>query len=304
MLTHTDQLTPVDPVIPQGYQPERADWTIDQGWHLYTEEDHNTWRILFERMSFLKTGRTCDLFERGLLELPLDSNHIPDFKVLSERLMPRTGWQIVAVPGLVPDEVFFEHLANRRFPSGCTIRKLDGLDYQEYPDVFHDVFGHVPLLMYPVVADFIQACGAAALQAHKLGQSDLLERISRLYWYTIEVGLVRQDGEIRSFGAAIASSEKEILFSLQSDSPNRLGFDMSRIMRTKYWIYDLQQSYFVLDHLDQLTELSRNNLFAETAVGLLDTHDISVGVVTASDQVLHRGKGSYHQNKQSCAVAA
>ena len=302
MLTQPSHMAPMDPVNVEGYQPERRDWTIDQEWHRYTPEEHNTWKVLFARMTQLMTDRTCDLFVRGLAELPMEPDEIPNFVSLSERLMRHTGWQVVAVPGLVPDEVFFEHLANRRFPAGCYMRKPNELDYQEYPDVFHDIFGHVPLLMYPVIADFIQACGAAAVRAFKHDQKDLLERIARLYWYTVEVGLVRQPNGLRSFGAAIASSEKEILFALQDDSPNRLAFDVDRVMRSDFWIYDLQHTYFVLDDLEHLTEMARND-FALLSEPFADAPVFALGEISETDHVLHRGLGTYHRLKAAKTAA-
>ncbi len=160
------------------HQATRPDWTIDQGWSSYTAAEHATWKTLFERQTQLLPDRACDEFVQGMRDLPMDAHEIPDFRQLSEVLMPRTGWQIVAVPGLVPDDVFFEHLANRRFPAGQFIRKPHELDYLEEPDVFHDVFGHVPMLMNPAIADFIQAYGVGGLRAQKLGK---LANLARVY---------------------------------------------------------------------------------------------------------------------------
>ena len=139
------------------FRPERADWTIDQGWENYTAQDHATWKTLFERQTKMLVGRACDAFVDGMQRLPMVPDEIPDFRRLNEILHQQTGWEVVAVPGLVPDDVFFDHLANRRFPSGQFIRKPHELDYLEEPDVFHDVFGHVPMLMNPAIADYIQA---------------------------------------------------------------------------------------------------------------------------------------------------
>ena len=147
------------------HMPERPDWTIDQGWDTYTAVDHGVWKTLFDRQTRLLQGRACAEFVRGMADLPIESDQIPDFRRLSDILMQRTDWQVVAVPGLVPDEVFFDHLANRRFPAGHFIRKAHELDYLEEPDVFHDVFGHVPLLMNPAIADYIQAYGVGGLRA-------------------------------------------------------------------------------------------------------------------------------------------
>ena len=146
------------------YQPQRPDWTIEQNWQHYSAEEHATWKTLFERQSRLLPGRACDAFMQGLQALAMSAEHIPNFEQLSEELMRHTGWQVVAVPGLVPDEVFFDHLAHRRFPAGQFIRRSDQLDYLQEPDVFHDVFGHVPMLMHPVMADFMQAYGQGGLK--------------------------------------------------------------------------------------------------------------------------------------------
>jgi len=208
--------------------PERADWTVDQSWDKYTAADHAVWKTLFERQSKLLPGRACNSFIKGMSELPIVADQIPDFRRLSDTLMKRTGWQVVAVPGLVPHEVFFDHLANRRFPAGDFIRKPHELDYLEEPDVFHDIFGHVPLLMHPVIADYIQAYGVGGLKAQKLG---MIETLARVYWYTVEFGLVKQSDGMRIYGAGIASSATETVFALEDASPNRLRFDLERAMR-------------------------------------------------------------------------
>ena len=148
-------------------RPARADWTIDQAWERYTPAEHAVWKTLFNHQSRLLPGRACDEFVQGMRALPIGAEQIPDFRRLNEVLEKRTRWQVVAVPGLVPDEVFFEHLANRRFPAGQFVRKPEQLDYIEEPDVFHDVFGHVPMLMNPVIADYIQAYGIGGLRAQK-----------------------------------------------------------------------------------------------------------------------------------------
>jgi len=303
MSSQKDLIAPADPLNLENYQPERPDWTIDQGWDRYTEQEHATWRTLYQRMTKLMKGRACELFERGIRELPMDSEHIPNFVELSERLNKHSGWTVVAVPGLVPDNIFFEHLANRRFPSGCYIRRPHEMDYQEYPDVFHDIFGHIPLLMYPLMGDFIQNCGKAAVKAHQLNQTELLERIARLYWYIVEVGLVQEKDGIRSFGAAIASSEKEILFALENKSPNLVMFDAKRVMRSEFWIYDLQQTYFVLKDMNELIRIAQLDL--ENLSGQLsNTSDIELGELIEEDQILQHGNLSYHEHTHPQTAAA
>ena len=280
-------------------RPERADWTIEQGWEQYTAEEHGVWKTLFERQSRLLPGRACDAFVQGMAELPIGADQIPDFRRLSDILMQRTGWQVVAVPGLVPDEVFFEHLANRRFPAGHFIRKPHELDYLEEPDVFHDVFGHVPLLMNPAIADYIQAYGVGGLRAQKLG---VLDKLARVYWYTVEFGLVKQKDGLRIYGAGIASSASESVFALDDASPNRVRFDLARVMRTHYRIDDFQETYFVIEDLDELLDLARIDFspFYERVQG---QPEYEPGTVLASDRVVTQGSGRYHDGKRKGASA-
>jgi phenylalanine-4-hydroxylase len=266
---------------------------IDQGWERYTAEEHRTWRTLFERQTKLLPGRACDEFVDGMQRLPIGPDEIPNFKHLSEVLHGATGWTVVAVPGLVPDEVFFEHLANRRFPAGNFIRKPDQLDYIEEPDVFHDVFGHVPMLMNRTLADYIQAYGAGGLRAQKLG---VLPNLARVYWYTVEFGLVQQKDGIRIYGSGIASSRTESVYALEDPSPNRLGFDLERVMRTRYRIDDFQETYFVLRSLDELLELARID-FAPLYERVKALPDLEPGELVPQDRVLHRGTGAYHAGK-------
>jgi phenylalanine-4-hydroxylase len=274
--------------------PARADWTIEQGWERYSAEEHAIWKTLFERQSRLLPGRACDAFVQGMRDLPISAEQIPDFRRLNEVLQPRTGWQVVAVPGLVPDEVFFEHLAHRRFPAGHFIRQAHELDYLEEPDVFHDVFGHVPMLMNPAIADYIQAYGVGGLRAQKLG---VLDKLARVYWYTVEFGLVQQPDGLRIYGAGIASSASESVFALDSASPNRLGFDLQRVMRTHYRIDDFQESYFVIPDLDALLALASVD-FGPVYAQVQGQPEVQPGQVLPGDVVLARGNGSYHGAKR------
>jgi len=279
----------------EGQRPEHADWTIDQHWDRYTPEEHGIWRTLFERQSRLLPGHACDEFLAGMRSLPLGAAAIPDFRRLSDVLVKHTGWQVVAVPGLVPDEVFFDHLANRRFPAGQFIRRPDQLDYLEEPDVFHDVFGHVPMLMNPVIADYIQAYGVGGLRAQRLG---VLPQLARVYWYTVEFGLVRQPGGLRIYGSGIASSHAETRFALEDASPNRLGFDLDRVMRTRYRIDDFQETYFVIDSLDALLELARID-FGPVYDRIRGEPEFEPGDVLPQDRVFTRGSGRYHAGRRS-----
>ncbi len=272
-----------------------ADWTIPQDWARYSAAEHATWKTLFERQTRLLPGRACDQFVQGMRELPMAAAQIPDFERLSEVLMQRTGWQVVAVPGLIPDEVFFEHLAHRRFPAGQFIRKPEQLDYLEEPDVFHDVFGHVPLLMNPVIADYIQAYGKGGLRARSLGR---LKNLARVYWYTVEFGLVRQADGLRIYGAGIASSFTESVFALDDPSPNRIGFDLERVMRTRYRIDDFQETYFVIDGLDELLALARID-FAPIYERVDGQPEFKPGQIVPSDVVLAGGSGTYHDARRN-----
>jgi phenylalanine-4-hydroxylase len=276
-------------------QTTRPDWTIDQGWNNYTTAEHATWKTLFERQTQLLPGRACDEFVQGMRDLPMGADEIPDFRHLSEVLLPRTGWQVVAVPGLVPDDVFFEHLANRRFPAGQFIRKPHELDYLEEPDVFHDVFGHVPMLMNPAIADFIQAYGVGGLRAQKLGK---LANLARVYWYTVEFGLVKQADGLRIYGAGIASSHSESIFALDDASPNRIAFDLPRVMQTDYRIDDFQETYFVINSLDDLLGLAKID-FAPLYEEIAGKPDIAPGQLLAEDVLFNRGAGRYHAHKRS-----
>lgn len=274
--------------------PERPDWTIDQGWDNYSAQEHATWKTLFERQSKLLPGRACDEFVQGMRDLPIGADEIPDFRRLSDVLMKRTGWQVVAVPGLVPDEVFFEHLAHRRFPAGHFIRKPHELDYLEEPDVFHDVFGHVPMLMNPAIADYIQAYGVGGLRAQKLG---VLDKLARVYWYTVEFGLVKQKDGLRIYGAGIASSYTESVFALDDPSPNRVRFKLERVMQTNYRIDDFQETYFVLNDLNELLDLARID-FAPIYNRIQGKPDYEPGQLLSDDVLIARGTGRYHADKR------
>ena len=204
--------------------------------------------------------------------------------------MAATGWQVIAVPGLVPDEVFFDHLANRRFPAGNFIRTPEQLDYLQEPDVFHDVFGHVPMLADPVFADYMVAYGEGGLRSLKF---DALKQLARLYWYTVEFGLIREAGGLRIYGAGIVSSFAESVFALDSDSPNRIGFDLARVMRTDYRIDDFQQNYFVLDSLDQLLDTTVNTDFAPLYAKNAALPPIPIADFLPEDEVITRGTQEY-----------
>lgn len=270
------------------------DWTISQDWHRYTDQEHATWDHLFARQASMLPGRAAPEFLHGLDVLRMSKPGIPDFAELNERLMDATGWQVVAVPGLVPDDVFFDHLANRRFVAGRFIRTPEQLDYLQEPDIFHDVFGHVPMLANPIFADYMQAYGEGGLRADGLGA---IERLSRLYWYTVEFGLIRQDGGLRLYGAGIVSSFGESVFALDDTSPNRLGFDLKRLMRTNYRIDDYQQTYFVIDSFEELLKQTIETDFAPLYAELEGQQDFDPAAVLPTDRVFTRGSQAYARSR-------
>ena len=230
----------------------QADYTCPQNYAAYTPADHETYRRLYARQSALLPGLACDEF---IAALPLlgASTLIPRFDDINERLYKATGWQVVAVPGLIPEVPFFTQLANRKFPITDWIRKPEEFDYIVEPDIFHDLFGHVPLLFDPVFADHMQAYGAGGLKAHGLGAC---EQLARLYWYTIEFGLMRQKDGLRAYGAGILSSPGELVHAIKSAEPHRIALDLLRCMRTRYNIDSYQQTYFVIDSFQQLFDMT------------------------------------------------
>jgi phenylalanine-4-hydroxylase len=277
-----------------------ADWTIDQDWSSYSPEEHDRWDRLFARQAKLLPGRACEAFLEAQARLELSRAGVPDFADLSRRLSALTGWSVVAVAGLIPDDAFFEHLANRRFPAGAFIRPEAEFDYLEEPDVFHDVFGHVPLLADPVYARFLQAYGEGGRRALGLGQ---LHNLARLYWYTVEFGLMRTPPGLRIFGAGILSSPAETVFSLEDSSPNRVGFALERVMRTKYIISDFQQTYFVIESFDELLR-DCNQDFGPLYERLRAAPDIEAHELTPQDRILTRGDFAYFRAKGFAPRAA
>lgn len=229
-----------------------SDYTCPQNYAIYTAQDHDTYRRLYARQSALLPGLACDEFIAALPSLGA-SNQIPRFDDINAKLLPATGWQVVAVPGLIPEVAFFTLLSERKFPVTDWIRTPEEFDYIVEPDVFHDLFGHVPLLFNPVFADHMQAYGAGGLKAHGL---DACEQLSRLYWYTIEFGLMQQADGLRAYGAGILSSSGELQYAVNSPEPQRLPLDPVRTMRTRYKIDSYQQTYFVIDSFQQLFDMT------------------------------------------------
>jgi phenylalanine-4-hydroxylase len=229
-----------------------SDYTCPQNYAIYTPQDHDTYKRLYARQSALLPGLACDEFIAALPSLGA-SDQIPRFDDINTKLFPATGWQVVAVPGLIPELAFFTLLSERKFPVTDWIRNPEEFDYIVEPDVFHDLFGHVPLLFKPVFADHMQAYGAGGLKAHGL---NACEQLSRLYWYTIEFGLMQQADGLRAYGAGILSSSGELQYAVNSPVPQRLPLDPVRTMRTRYKIDSYQQTYFVIDSFQQLFDMT------------------------------------------------
>jgi phenylalanine-4-hydroxylase len=281
----------VEPVVygaserpPRGdYRRAGPDYTCAQDYSAYTARDHDTYRRLHARQAALLPGRACDEFVAALPALGA-SDRIPHFSQINERLRPATGWEIVGVPGLIPEVPFFTLLAHRRFPVTDWIRTPEEFDYVVEPDVFHDLFGHVPLLFDPVFADHLQAYGKGGLKAHRLGAC---EQLSRLYWYTIEFGLIRQHGALRAYGAGILSSPGELQYSVSSPGPARLPFDVERVMRTRYKIDSFQATYFVIDSFQELFDRTAPD-FAPIYERVRSLPEIDADAGAASDPAVRR----------------
>jgi phenylalanine-4-hydroxylase len=274
------------------------DWIVPQDWQRYTAAEHAMWDTLFARQVTMLSNRAAPAFLEGVDVLRMSKPGIPDFDELSGRLRELTGWSVVAVRGLIPDDVFFENLANRRFVAGRFIRTPEQIDYLQEPDVFHDVFGHVPLLVNPVFADYMQAYGRGGLRSLEYGS---IHRLARLYWHTVEFGLIRDRSGLKLYGAGIVSSAGESRFALDSDSPHRLAFDLERIMRTKYRIDDFQQNYFVIDSFEQLLERTLNTDFAPLYAALDALPEIEAGALLPTDRVITRGSQAYAEGRSAGA---
>ena len=273
----------------KGKVPVYATGIVEQPWDDYSAEDHATWATLFARQREILPGRASQTFLRAQDAMGMSPDRIPRYTDLNRVLGEATGWQLIGVEGLLPELDFFDHLANRRFPVTWWIRRADQIDYIEEPDLFHDLFGHVPLLMDPRFADYMQAYGRGGVKAHAIGP-DALQNLTRLYWYTVEFGLINTEAGLRIYGAGIVSSKGESLYSLEDQAPNRIGFDLSRIMRTRYRIDTFQKTYFVIDSFDALMDAT-NADFAPLYDQLADAPAIAAGDILPGDRVYHRGTG-------------
>jgi len=267
------------------YAHINPDYTVAQPYAAYTDEQHDRWRRLYRRQMALMPRYAAREFIQNVESLDV-AGGIPDFARINRQLARATGFQIVAVPGLVPDDVFYDHLANRRFPVSWWIREESELDYLVEPDIFHDFFGHVPLLAHPVFADYMVEYGKAGPLAARMGTVPLL---ARLYWYTIEFGLIRTDDGLRAFGAGILSSKGETVFAVDSPKPNRIGFELERVLMTEYRIDDFQKTYFVIDSFQQMFDETRKP-FGPIYERLRAGKPHPADTVLPTDTVIHRGQ--------------
>jgi phenylalanine-4-hydroxylase len=247
----------------------------------YRPSHHALWRRLFDRQVKLCKTHACQEFLDGLAGLDV-AEGIPDFDRCNRFLGRQTGWELVAVPGLIPNDVFFDHLAHRRFPVSWWIREEHEIDYLVEPDVFHDFFGHVPLLSHPVFADYMQIYGQQGVKALAAGA---VKRLSRLYWYMVEFGLIKNQQGLRAFGAGILSSFGETRYALESPQPNRVAFDLKRVLRSEYRIDSYQATYFVIDDFEQLFDQSRGDLLPIYAE-LADLPDVAASGTLPGDHLI------------------
>ncbi|HEY0901835.1 MAG TPA: phenylalanine 4-monooxygenase [Micavibrio sp.] len=266
------------------------DCLIDQNWGGYSAEEHRTWGALFDRQMKVLSGHVCDEYLAGLRTLGITDGAIPDFEVMNKSLRAATGWEVVAVPGLIPSRPFFDLLAQKKFPAGNFIRTPAQMDYLEEPDIFHDVFGHIPLLTNPAYADYMQAYGRAGSDAiaHKG-----VKYLARLNWWTIEFGLIRKQGQIQIYGAGICSSFGEARYVVGDPSAHFLQFDLERCMRTGYYIDDFQASYFVIDSFEDLFAQAMARPFVPLYEQFRNDKPLSPFVIEAQDQVVRTGSGAY-----------
>lgn len=266
------------------------DW-LERRQREYSADENTIWDDLFARQMEILPGRACNSFMAGIEKLRLDRGGVPDFAGLSEELTRLTGWSVVPVPMLIPDHVFFWHLANRRFPAGNFIRPREAFEYIQEPDVFHDVFGHVPLLCDPVFADYMQEYGKAGWKAMRYNR---LKALGALYWYTVEFGLIQEGSELRIYGAGVLSGPREAVFALDGRSPNRIMLNVDRVMRTDYVIDDLQPTYFVIESFEDLyrqtVERDFDRLYRNLGPGFTYANSAVIDV----DDTLQRGTQEYH----------
>lgn len=264
---------------PTGSAP---DWTLPQNWEAFSTEEHAIWDRLITQQSEALEQFASRSFLRGLDILKMSKPGIPDYRELNSRLKAQTGWEVVAVPGWIPNEPFFTHLVNRRFPVANFLRSADSLAYSEEPDMFHDLFGHVPTLTDPAFSDFLIAYGEAGLRAERLGAADYL---GRLWLYTVEFGLVVEDGNLRAYGGGLLSSFGETVAAVSSGNVYRVWLDIQRAMRTNYNFDEFQRIYFVVESFEKLLNLTEATDFAGVYRTIADIASLQPGERDVCDRL-------------------
>jgi phenylalanine-4-hydroxylase len=274
---------------------------IDQGWSAYTQDDHDTWKALYDRQMEVLRPRVCQEFLDGVVALGFTPNQIPKFSEVNERLKALTGWQIVATKGLVKSKAFFDMLKDRKFPSGNFIRSKEQLDYLEEPDIFHDLFGHIPLLSNSAYAEYMFEYGKGGERALKYKTT---KNLARLNWWTIEFGLIRKNDTLKLYGAGLASSFGEAQYCLDDPSAHHIHFDLERCMRTKVYINDMQPCYFVIDSFEDLFEKAVSTDFSpmyksfKGMEGIEKADEFLPFEIQDSDQVIRVGTQDYINPKR------
>ena len=278
-----------------------ANLIIDQGWNDYTAEQHDTWKRLYERQMEVLEPRVCPEYLQAIETLGFSAKAIPRFDEVNERLRAETGWEVVATEGLIKSRAFFDMLTDRKFPSGNFIRRPDQLDYLEEPDIFHDLFGHIPLLTDPDYANYMHEYGKGGTRALKYKTT---KNLARLNWWTIEFGLIRKPEGLKIYGAGLVSSFGEAQYCLDDPSAHHVQFNLERCMRTKVYINDFQPVYFVIDSFQSLFEQAVNTDFSpmyERFKGLGDVERVAEHLpfdLIDSDQVIRKGNQAYIEPKR------
>lgn len=268
------------------YAKARADYTVDQDLNGYSATDRAVWQRLVKRQTAIIRTHACTEFVQGI-DLLGAPDEIPDLERVSDFIAPRTGWRLVAVPGFIPDDVFFTHLTARRFPVSVWVRRPDEIDFLVEPDLFHDFFGHVPMLLHPVFADYLAAYGAKGAEATACHS---LPRLARLYWYMVEFGLIETKQGLKAYGAGMLSSKAETLYSLEEARPLRVWFDLERVMRTRYMIDAFQKIYFVLPDFETLFDATAQD-FRPIYERLAKCDDIDAATLAPGDRVYQPASG-------------
>lgn len=257
------------------------DWTVPQDWQRFSDADHERWAEMVSFQTHALQGLASHAFLDGIEKVGLDKGGIPNFNTFNPQFRDVTGWEVVPVAGVIPNEPFFKMLSERRFPVANFLRSGGAKDYNDEPDMFHDVYGHLPMFADPTFAEFMVAYGRAGLRAERIGMSDWL---GRLYLHTVEFGLVREGEELRAYGAGLLSSHAETVHAQTSDKPRRLRFDLPRLMRTQ-WLFDtFQPTYFVIDSFDALLEEMETTSLRQVYDNVRDLPLIPIGAADPSDE--------------------